>query len=259
MHGPIGACNTPRVPASDLEQRLRALRQQFLDGLPARAAEIDAWLERAERDPADLVRIAHRLRGVAPSHGLSVLGGLAASIEDGCKTWDAGEIERAAHQLRRALHESAPRTSDEPPSDPMASELPKGLWGHRVVAIDDDPVMRRLLALTLETLGGARAVVVGSAAELVAELEREPANLVISDLMMPEESGPALLTRLGERDLLGAARVVVLSAASEVELRARLGLPDPRWTWLTKPFRPPQLVETLAALLETGPRATRPS
>lgn len=251
------------MPASDLEQRLRALRQQFLDGLPARAGELEAWLAGApgERDPAVVVRIAHRLRGVAPSHGLTVLGSLAASIEDGCKTWDAEQIEQAARALQRALHESAPRhprgeERDEKASDEVtapsapSSDPPKLLSGRRVVAIDDDPVMRRLLTLTLETVGGARAVVVGTAAELVAELERARADLVISDLMMPDESGPELLRRLRDRDLLQTARVVVLSAASEVEQRSQGALLDPRWIWFAKPFRPPQLVQALADLLD---------
>lgn len=253
------------MPASDLELRLRALRQQFLDGLPARALELESWLRREphDRDPADVIRVAHRLRGVAPSHGLTVLGGLAASIEDGCKRWDAARVEQAARDLMRALHESAPQQEARGPDGALAtpvvaalrdpsrgSESPKRLKGFRVIAIDDDPMMRRLLALTLETVGGADAVVVGSAAEMVAELERTPADLVISDLMMPEESGPQLLRRLIDRDLVKRAIVVLLSATSEIEQQGREG-PVPRdWTWLTKPFRPPQLVETLASLLD---------
>lgn len=244
---------------SDLEQRLRALRQQFLEGLPARAREIESWLGREphERDPADIIRVAHRLRGIAPSHGLTALGILAGGIEDGCKRWEAAEIERGARELVRALHESAPVADDVPAApavtttrDAVNAEPPKRLAGYRVVAIDDDPVMRRLLALTLQTVGGASAVVVGTAEQMIAELERAPADLVISDLMMPEETGPDLLRRLLDRDLVKTATVVLLSATSEIELRGRDALLEKSWIWLTKPFRPPQLVEKLAELLE---------
>ncbi len=240
------------MPASDLEQRLLALRQQFLEGLPARADEIDAWLAlpEGERDPAVVIRIAHRLRGVAPSHALTVMGGLAASIEDGCKTWDAPQIDRAARELMRALRESAlPAQASAPAPAAPQPDIDKRLAGYRVLAIDDDPVMRRLLTLTLETVGGARATVVASASALIAELEREPADLVISDLMMPELSGPELLRQLLDRDLLRTASVVVLSATSEAQVREQRAGVDPTWTWLTKPFRPPQLVDALAALL----------
>lgn len=243
------------MSASDLEQRLRALKQQFVEGLPARASEIEAWLE-GDRAVGDIARIAHRLRGVAPSYGLTVLGALAASIEDGCKVWDAQRIEAAARDLHRALHESTPasRTLDSPTMQATrapAASTPQLLAGYRVVAIDDDPLMRRLLMLTLETVGGASAVVLGSADAMESELLRAPADLVISDLMMPEESGPDLLRSLASRDLLKHAVIVLLSATAEVELRGRDALLEPSWIWLTKPFRPPQLVETLAGLLRT--------
>lgn len=240
----------------DLNARLAGLRRAFIEGLPVRERAVAAWLE-GERDPVVLQRVAHQLRGVAPSHGLRALGELAARVEEACKSGaPIEELVSLAERLRSDLALAArPDTAPVagPPTsasvEPSAAAPLRPLVGKRIVAIDDDEMMRRLLALTLVEMGGARAVVVASPTELFEELSREPADVVVADVMMPQETGPALLLRADAAGLLGAAHVVVLSASAQGEVLARsTDRIDPRWVWMAKPFRPPELVRALSSL-----------
>jgi CheY-like chemotaxis protein len=226
------------VPSS-LDDRLRALRREFVEGLPTRADEVAQWLDDAMLEPAVLARICHRLRGLAPTHGLSELGHEAALLEDLAKAGASRtELAAGAGRLLALLRAPIP----EPGS--MRDAPLRPLTGFRVVAIDDDDAMRRLLRLTLVDLGGANATIVADEAGLVGALERGPADLVIADLMMPGTTGPALLARVRAKGLLGPARIVLLTASGAEGLGE-----DPRWARLSKPFRPEALVGTLAGIV----------
>jgi two-component system, sensor histidine kinase LadS len=74
---------TTAPPDPDLE----ALRQQFLDGLPARADRIIQAL--ANNNTDQLVLEIHRLRGAAGAYGLHDLAGSAANAEHLLQTDDA--------------------------------------------------------------------------------------------------------------------------------------------------------------------------
>ena len=250
----------------DLSARIAVLRRQFIEGLGERALSVERW-QSGDRDPLVLARIAHQLRGVAPSYGLTALGALAAEVEDaGKRPASSEELDAHARALREAIEEvvrrEVPQASSERSVDPAdrsvtaaaasSATVPSGrpLEGRRVVAIDDDLGMRRLLGLTLEQVGGARAVIVSTPLELFLELEKERAEIVIADVMMPTETGPALLARVAGAGLAGDARIVLLSASQQGEVLARSNDPvDPGWVWMVKPFRPPELVAALAALL----------
>lgn len=86
----------------------------------------------------------------------------------------------------------------------------------RVLLVDDDASIRRFAELALEDLAIALTCV-GSVAEALAELrEHGPAALVLTDLMMPGESGLDLIRALEASPALrGAALIVVFSAGAQ--------------------------------------------
>lgn len=86
----------------------------------------------------------------------------------------------------------------------------------RVLLVDDDASIRRFAELALEDLEIALTCV-GSVAEALAELRAHgPAALVLTDLMMPAESGFDLIRTLEATPALrGTARIVVFSAGAE--------------------------------------------
>jgi putative two-component system response regulator len=86
--------------------------------------------------------------------------------------------------------------------------------GLRCLVVDDEPRLRRVLVRLLEG-EGFRCVEAGSGLEALAQLEREPVPLVISDLRMPEMDGVALLREVTSR--WPETAVIVVTAVAEVE------------------------------------------
>lgn len=128
----------------------------------------------------------------------------------------------------------------------------------RVVLVDDDASIRRLVALTLEDLD-LDLVCCASAAEALEALRAAPARLVITDLMMPGVSGFDLLQQLAEQPALrGEARLAVFSAGLGAEVQKRLaGLPV--WRQITKPVSVVALLEAVEAALAGAGAGTGPA
>lgn len=104
----------------------------------------------------------------------------------------------------------------------------------RVILVEDDASVRRFVALALEELP-IELLSFDSVAGALAALAQAPACLVLTDLMLPGESGQALVERLtADPALRGRARVAVFSAGLTPEVRDRLaGLGV--WRLLSKP------------------------
>jgi putative nucleotidyltransferase with HDIG domain len=86
--------------------------------------------------------------------------------------------------------------------------------GMRCLVVDDEPRLRRVLVRLLEG-DGFTCAEAGSGVEALAELERQPVPLVISDLRMPEMDGVTLLREVITR--WPETAVIVVTAVAEVE------------------------------------------
>lgn len=114
---------------------------------------------------------------------------------------------------------------------------------YRVLIVDDDAVLRALLRRAL--LRAYEVDVAGSAAAARTLLGENHYDLVLCDVMMPEETGIALL---GSLDARVAERVIFMTggvhdAALHAEL-GRTGRPI-----LAKPFELTELESTVSAFL----------
>ena len=118
----------------------------------------------------------------------------------------------------------------------------------KILIIDDDPGIRRSLALSLRTEGFA--VVEAANGRIGLELaSREAPNLIICDVNMPEMDGYAVVTKLRETSGLASVPFVFLTARGERAAMRRgmnLGADD----YLTKPFTREELIETVKARLQ---------
>ncbi len=222
-------------------------------GLPARAAELREAADRLGTDPsaADAIRrCAHRLRGVAGTHGQAELGERAAAIEAQARDGtDLSSLAESTRALADAIERSgsSPRPAARAPR-PAAALGPKRLASTTVAALDDDDATRRLLELTLGPVGGASTHVVETAEALYEIVRSERVDLVVVDAMMPETTGLDVILALRAEHGERSPRVAVLSAATATELEWVI---DPALgvTWLRKPFRPSELVEQIARAL----------
>ena len=105
--------------------------------------------------------------------------------------------------------------------------------GLRCLVVDDEPRLRSILVRLLSDEGFVCREA-GSGADALRELEREPADLVVSDIRMPGMDGIQLLTELRSR--WPDAAVVMVTAVSEVH-SATWCLTQGALDYVAKPFQ----------------------
>ena len=128
------------------------------------------------------------------------------------------------------------------------------LTGKAVLVVDDDADARELLSLMLKQ-AGASVVSVPSADAALARLSREPFDALVSDIVMPQEDGYGLITRVRtlQRPNAAAIPAVAVTGRSRVEDRTRALLAGFQQC-LSKPIDPAELVANIAALVRTPAR-----
>jgi CheY-like chemotaxis protein len=125
----------------------------------------------------------------------------------------------------------------------------------RIVCVDDDASIRRFVGLVLEDLP-VEVLTCADAAAARELLRQGPVALLITDLMMPGESGFELLASLvADPALRGGALLAVFSAGLNATTRARLEGLDV-WRELDKPVSVLALEDcvTQAVARAPGPR-----
>src|SRR5688572_27282607 len=102
----------------------------------------------------------------------------------------------------------------------------------RILVADDERSMRELLAIVLRR-EGYDVVLAENGREAIAVIEREPIDLLISDIKMPDVSGVEVLraAKRVDQDILGIMITAFASTETAVEAM-RLGACD----YLSKPF-----------------------
>jgi CheY-like chemotaxis protein len=122
----------------------------------------------------------------------------------------------------------------------------------RALIVEDDEAMRDLLRRTLERVGFAVATAATGRAALKLFGERQ-VDLAITDLMMPEMNGLALISELMR--VQPSARIIVVSGAETGLDSARaLGAK----AVLRKPVAPSELARVVQAVLAGEPGGERP-
>ncbi|TXK80616.1 response regulator transcription factor [Paenibacillus sp. N3.4] len=114
-----------------------------------------------------------------------------------------------------------------------------------VLIIEDDSSIQMLLKLSLE-VEGFQPTVAGTIAAGLEELAANPIDLILLDLMLPDQSGFELLKTL--QQAYKEIPVIVLTAKNEMNdkiLGFQLGADD----YLTKPFETRELVMRIRAVM----------
>jgi two-component system response regulator MprA len=114
----------------------------------------------------------------------------------------------------------------------------------RVLVVDDDLSLRRMLERTLRGEGYEVAVAADGGGAL-AEVERSAPDVIVLDVAMPGLDGLAVCRRLRSRGL--GTPILMLTARDAVEDRV-LGLESGADDYLIKPFAIAELVARLRAL-----------
>ena len=119
--------------------------------------------------------------------------------------------------------------------------------GKRVLVVDDDADMRLSLQLALEMAGYSVRAAANGRDALEAQA-REPADIVITDIFMPEADGFEIIDSLHAR--FPGTKIVVISGAGKISKREYLSTAAIIGVDATvqKPFDVDALITTLRAL-----------
>jgi len=117
--------------------------------------------------------------------------------------------------------------------------------GEKILIVDDDPGLRRLLERFL-TEQGYRVRSVADAAQMDRLLTRELFSLLVLDLMLPGEDGLSVCRRLREE---GNPVPIIMLTAKGDELDRITGLEQGADDYLGKPFNPRELLARIKAVL----------
>jgi len=119
--------------------------------------------------------------------------------------------------------------------------------GKNILLVDDDQEIRELLQTYLSR-SGFQVRGVPDGAQFRSALCAEPADLVILDVMLPDEDGFSLCRWIRQHERLASMPIIMLTASSDEADRVvglELGADD----YLGKPFSPRELLARIKALL----------
>ena len=116
----------------------------------------------------------------------------------------------------------------------------------RVLVVDDEKVIREILSDFL-TMEGFLVRTVEDGAAALAELERRPYNLVVSDLKMPRMGGLELLQQINERNI--SVLTVIMTGFGTVETAIE-AMKKGAYDYVLKPFKVEEVVHIVQRGLE---------
>lgn len=138
---------------------------------------------------------------------------------------------------------------DQPAAAAAGHESPRVVW------VDDDPLVRRLVQMVLQAMP-VELCLCADVPQARAALQYKPAQLLVTDLMLPGESGYDLINGLASM-AQPRPRVMVFSARSDLPAaadQARLGI----WRILAKPAPVAMLLSSVKEAVQDLPPATAP-
>ncbi len=121
----------------------------------------------------------------------------------------------------------------------------------RILAVDDDPLVTKLVKINLELSGYAVEEAWDGESALKVLMENPP-DLLVLDLMMPRTDGWDILKIIRETEGLKEMPVIVLSARvhdEDIIKGLEMGADD----YITKPFNPIRMAERLENVLLSSP------
>ncbi len=116
----------------------------------------------------------------------------------------------------------------------------------RVLIVDDEEQMRELLAKVLEK-NGYQVAAAGDGAQALALLEKEPVDLVVTDVRMPGLGGMEALKSI--KELNPDIIVIIMTAFGSID-QAVQAVKEGAYDYINKPFKIDEMLLTIGKALE---------
>jgi CheY-like chemotaxis protein len=116
----------------------------------------------------------------------------------------------------------------------------------RVLIIDDEPGIRKILVISLRSIAGWEVLEAASGAAGLAIAASEQPDAILLDVMMPEMDGIMTLRHMQDMAQIHAIPTILLTAKTQTsEQFAELPIAGV----ISKPFKAPELVQQMRSLL----------
>ena len=204
----------------------------------------------------DGLALAHEIRRRRETHELPLimltsLGRLPEVRSSGVFSVQLAKPVKAS-QLYNALLQALAENLSEPTVDELVPAVGKPATSPLRILLAEDNAVNQKVALRLLSQLGHRADVAANGLEALAALEREPYDVVLMDVQMPELDGLDASRRIHERWSADARpRIIAMTANAMPEDRAAClaaGMDD----YLAKPIRPKELAGALGRARPLG-------
>ena len=122
----------------------------------------------------------------------------------------------------------------------------------KILFVDDDEDIRTIAHLSLTAVGGWQVTLADSGLQALEEARREPPDLIILDMMMPNVNGLETLRRLRAEERTASIPVIFMTAKvqkAEIEQYRAAGAGV-----IAKPFDPMTLPAEICRVLGTNPQ-----
>jgi PAS domain S-box-containing protein len=151
---------------------------------------------------------------------------------------------------------SLPRVEAELATAPSPS-LPATVRGVETILVVEDEDQVRTVIVTILRRHGYRVLAARHPGEalLLAEQKTEEIHLLLTDVVLPQMSGPSLASRLVA--LRPGLHVVFMSGYTD-DILGRHGVHESGFTYLQKPITPVSLLGTLRTVLDEAPGRSPP-
>jgi DNA-binding response OmpR family regulator len=117
----------------------------------------------------------------------------------------------------------------------------------RILAVDDEPNIVRLIQVNLER-HGYQVETANNGAQALAKIRENRPDLLVSDVMMPEMDGFELLSTIRRDPSLSDLPVIMLTAKAQ-DANVMEGYSRGADMYLTKPFNPAELLQFVKRIL----------
>lgn len=116
-----------------------------------------------------------------------------------------------------------------------------------VLAVDDSPSIRQMIKVVLGPAGHT-VIEAGDGAEGLAKAKSASLNLVITDLNMPVMNGLEMIKQLRTLSACTGVPILFLSTESDEGIKQQAKAAGATG-WITKPFKPEQLLAVVSKLV----------